>query len=150
MSEIASVPASFLNLDLELESSWDLEALAEELALGVFVLYRGPESERFKLSMEPLIGGSLNASPEACTEHFLNMLESLSSEGAAILKNCSSRVFDYGFDGGLEANPISTDLKSAHLARMVSLGIDLRITTYPYRAAEPEEWADATRGNMCG
>ncbi|MFN3438754.1 MAG: hypothetical protein ACK41V_13730 [Acidovorax sp.] len=67
----------------------------------------------------------------------MDLLEGLSPEGTGILQSCTARVFDYGFDGGLEANPIHTDLGASHLARMAALGIDLRITTYPYRAAEP-------------
>lgn len=151
MSEIASVPASFLNLDLELESSSDLDPLAKELARSVFVLYCGPMEGGFKLSAEPVIGGALSTSAGACTEHFLSALESLSPAGAVLLQNCTSRVFDYGFDGGLEANPIHTDVGCTHLARMATLGIDLRITTYPYRAAEPEQCGEDTEGGQtCG
>ena len=139
MSGITSVPASFLNLDLELESSSNLSALAEELGHGVFVLYCGPVSAGFRLSVEPAIDGLLNASPRACTEHFLGLLEALSSEGVALFQGCSSRVFDYGFDGGLEAEPLHTNLGRTDLARMAALGIDLRVTTYPFRAAEPED-----------
>jgi hypothetical protein len=139
MSQVASVPASFLNLDLELESSSDLGPLAEEFERRVFVLFCGPVPAGFRLSVEPLIGSSLSTSPHACTEHFLRLLEGLSPEGVGILHRCTARVFGYGFDGGLEANPIHTDLDASHLARMAALGIGLRITTYPYRAAEPEE-----------
>lgn len=138
MSEITSALASFLNLDLELESSSDLSPLADELVRRVFVLYCGPLRSGFKLAVEPVIDGSLSSSPSACTEHFLSALESLSPQGAALLKGCTSRVFDYGFDGGLEENPIHTRLECNHLGRMVALGIDLQITTYPYRADEPE------------
>ncbi|OOG44753.1 hypothetical protein B0B52_06505 [Polaromonas sp. A23] len=148
MSEIPSVPASFINLDLELESSSDLGVLEEELRRNAFVLHSGPVDAGFKLSVEPLIGGALSTNPAACTDHFLSTLEALSPEGAALLQSCTSRVFDYGFDGGLEANPSHTDLNRTRLARMVALGIDLRITTYPYRAAEPEECNESPKGEQ--
>jgi hypothetical protein len=138
MSETMSVPAVFINLDLELESSSDLAPLVKELGHQVFVLFCGQVSEGFRLTVEPLIDGSFNTSASACTEHFLALLEGLSPDGAAILRGCAVRVFDYGFDGGLDANPIHTDLCTSYLARMVALGIDIRITTYPYRAAVPE------------
>lgn len=148
MPEIVSFPASFINLDLELESFSDLGPLAEELARSVFVLYCGPVEAGFRLSVEPVISGALSTGPDACTEHCLSMLEALSPEGAALLQSCTSRVFDYGFEGGLEANPIHTDLNRAHLARMVAAGVDLRITTYPYRAAEPGRWRPATEAEV--
>lgn len=139
MPEAASVPASFLNLDLELESSEELVALEEELRSGAYVLYSGPAPEGYRLALEPLIAGTLNGDSSSCTEHFLSRLEGLSGTARAEFVGCHSRVFDYGFDGGLEANPIRTDLSRGTLARMAALGIDVRITIYPYRAAEPEE-----------
>jgi len=139
MFEAMSAPASFINLDLELESSEELVALEEELRSGAYVLYSGPVPGGYRLALEPLIVGTLNGDPTSCTEHFLSKLEALSGTAHAKFLKCHSRIFDYGFDGGLEANPIQTDLCSRTLARMVALGIDLRITTYPYRAAEPEE-----------
>jgi hypothetical protein len=139
MSEVASVPASFINLDLELESSGELVALEEELARGAYVLYSGPTPGGYRLALEPLIQGLLNADPLVCTEHFLSRIEALRPAAQAVFRVCRSRVFDYGFDGGLEANPIRTDLSSSTLARMAALGIDVRITTYPYRGPGPEE-----------
>jgi hypothetical protein len=139
MSEVVSSPASFLNLDLELESSEDLALLAAELGRRAFVLYSGPISSGYRLSLEPLVDGKLSGDPSACTEYFLNILEALAPECAVEFRGCRSRVFDYGFDGGLEANPIHTDLASAQLVRIAALDISVRITTYPYRAAGPED-----------
>ena len=139
MSEAASVPASFINLDLELESSGELVELEEEPGRGAYVLHSGPIPGGYRLALEPLIDGTLNADPLACTEHFLSRIEALSPAALAVFSACASRVFDYGFDGGLEENPIRTDLSSGTLARVAALRIDIRITPYPYRAAEPEE-----------
>jgi hypothetical protein len=135
----ASVSASFLNLDLELESHSELGALAEELGRRAFVLFSGPSPNGYRLSLEPVIDGSLDARAGACTEHFLTLLEGLSPKGAATLLDCTSRVFDYGFDGGLEAGPLHTDLSHAHLARMAALGLGLRVTTYPFRDYDAED-----------
>lgn len=139
MSEAASAPASFLNLDLELESDRELPVLEKELGRGSHILYSGPVPGGYRLALEPLVDGKLNADADACTEHFLSMLEALPDSGRAEFSACRSRVFDYGFDGGLEANPIRTDLSSGHVGRIAALGLTVRITTYPYRAAEPED-----------
>lgn len=144
MSQTSSVAASFLNLDLELESVTDLASIAESFGRRVFVLYRGEAGSGFRLSVEPVIDGGLSGDPIACTEHFLGLIEGLQQVQENLWRSCSSRVFDYGFDGGLEENPIHTNIPADHLARMAKLGIKLRITVYPYRASEPEGEPDAS------
>lgn len=144
MSQTPSVAASFLNLDLELEASTDLTSIAESFDRRVFVLYCGEVGSGFRLSVEPVIDGSLSRDPIACTEYFLRLLEGLQQAHGDLWRSCSSRTFDYGFDGGLEENPFHTNLHADHLSRMANLGIELRITVYPYRASEPEDESDAS------
>lgn len=143
MSQPLSIAASFLNLDLELEASTDLIAIAKCLGNRVFALYCGEADGRFRLSVEPVIDGALSSDPFACTEYFLCLLEGLSREHGDLWRLCSARTFDYGFDGGLEAKPFHTNIPADHLARMANLGIELRITVYPFRASEPEGERDA-------
>lgn len=144
MSQSLSVAASFLNLDLELEASTDLASIAVSFGRRVFVLYCGEAGSGFRLSVEPVIDGGLSGDPFACTEYFLGLLEGLQQQHGDLWRSCSSRTFDYGFDGGLEENPFHTKIHADHLARMASLGIELRITVYPYRASEPEGGPDAS------
>jgi hypothetical protein len=144
MPKPASAPAFFLNLDLEMESSTDLSQLAEELGRRAILLYHGPILNGYRLSLEPAIDGTVNADAAMCTEHFLGMLESLTANCAEEFRGCRSRVFDYGFDGGLEANRIHAELTSSQLARIAALGVDVRITIYPYRADEPEDESEKT------
>ena len=144
MSQSLSAAASFLNLDLELESSADLASIAESFGRRVFVLYCGEAGSGFRLSVEPIIDGGLSGDPFACTEQFLSLIEGLQQVHGDLWRSCSSRVFDYGFDGGLEENPIHTNLPVDHLARMAKLGVELRITVYPYRASEPEGEPDGS------
>ena len=144
MSQSLSTPASFLNLDLELEAFTDLASIAESFGRRVFVLYCGDVGSGFRLSVEPIIDGGLSGDPHACTEYFLDLIEGLQRAHGDLWRSCSARVFDYGFDGGLEENPIQTNIPSHHLARMANLGIEFRITVYPYRASEPESDPDAS------
>lgn len=143
MSDKRSVAASFLNLDLEVEASADLTFIAESFGSKVYVLYAGEVEGGFRLSIEPIIDGSLSGDPMACTEHVLRLIEGLSAELKKLWQSCKSRTFDYGFDGGLEENPLHTNISSDHLARMANLGIDLRITVYPFRASEVESDSSA-------
>lgn len=129
-----SSPASFLNLDLELESPVDLSPLAKHLEGLVLVLHCGKTENGYHLCLEPLIQGHLNADPGICTEHMLSVIEELPPQYQELWLSCKSRVFDYGYDGGLEDGPLSTQLSPVQLERMVKLGLALRITLYPYRA----------------
>jgi hypothetical protein len=138
MSQSASVSASFLNLDMELQASSDLAPFAESLGQEVFVLFCGETEGGYRLSVEPVINGALNGNPAACTEYFVSLLEGLSQDQKNIWDSCRSRMFDYGFDGGLEENPLHTDICLEHLTRMARLGIEVRITIYPFRGNKPE------------
>jgi hypothetical protein len=127
--------ASFLNLDLELNAAASLSRLAKHLESSSYVLYNGVVKGSYRLCAEPAIDGNLSKSLRACTSHFLDVLETLPNDLAAIFKRCKSRVFDYGFDGGLESKPLSVNISASQLARIVRLGVQVRITVYPHRPA---------------
>jgi hypothetical protein len=126
--------ASFLNLDLELRSSDDLSPLAKHLGKYAFILHNGKVKSTHLLCAEPLINGGLSRSIRDCTNYFLQVLETLPTEYSHYFHHCKSRVFDYGFDGGLEAKPLSVNISSGHIARISQLGIKIRLTVYPYRS----------------
>jgi hypothetical protein len=130
-------PASFLNLDLELNSATNLGRLAKHLDASAHILYSGRVAGGYRLCAEPLIDGRLSTSLRACTSYFLELLEGLPDDLAGTLQRCKSRLFDYGFDGGLEAKPLALTIPTTHLSRIARLGIGIRITVYPYR--EPSD-----------
>jgi len=136
---VSTEPASFLNLDLELESHADLSALAEYMEKQVFVLDSHETERGFRLALEPVIDGALNGNPVQCAEHFIKLLHSLPADLAAIWNDCTSRVFDFGFDGGNEAAPYHTEISAALLEQIAKLGVEIRITIYPHREREPDE-----------
>ena len=128
-----SEPASFLNLDLEIESTTSLSRLGDHLKKSSYVLSVGRTRNGHRLTAEPVIRGRLSANAKACTKHFLDLLENLPEDLAKLFRRAKVRVFDYGFDGGLESNPIAIDISQEHLARIAQLGIEVRVTVYPYR-----------------
>lgn len=125
--------ATFLNLDLELRSKQDLAPLAAYLNKHACLLHSGEFNGTYQLTAEPNVGGHSSGSAQPCTEEFLTTIASLSSDLRALFDGSHLRVFDYGFDGGLEAPPCTVDLPAAQLARMAELGIGIRVTVYPYR-----------------
>lgn len=126
-------PATFVNLDLEIQSEESLNPLAEYLSDCAFVLYNGETDEGYELTVEPILDGKLSEDPGSCTDEFLRLLDSLPDQLVALFRRCRSRIFDYGFDGGLEAAPLAASLAAEQLSRIAAWGIDLRVTVYPYR-----------------
>ena len=126
--------AGFLNLDLELDSSKSLSGLAKHLSNVAHILYNGRIKGGYRLSAEPVVRGRFCPSPRECTHHFLRILENLPSELESAFRGCKRRVFDYGFDGGLESKPLAVAISRNHVSRMGALGIEVRVTIYPYRA----------------
>jgi hypothetical protein len=137
-------PAAFLNLDFELRSNVDLAPLASYLERTTNVLFSGEAEGTFQLTAEPMSGGHPGQTPAKCTEEMLSVLGALPVEHRELFNKCHTRAFDYGFDGGVEAPPLSVDLGSSQLSRMADLNISLRVTVYPHRAESPQmEKADA-------
>lgn len=131
--------ASFINLDLEIDAEFDLSALADHLKSQVFVLFNGSTDTGFRLALEPLIEGALNSDPLVCTEHFLNLLTTLPADLKALWNSSTSRLFDYGFDGGLECPPLRATLPSNLLLQIAQLGANVQVTIYPYREETIDE-----------
>ena len=127
-------PAQFLNLDLEIRSKGDLAPLAAYLKQRINLLHVGEGDGEFQLTAEPPSGGLIGQTAEKCTEELLSVLGALPKAQRGLFEDCHVRVFDYGFDGGLESPSLSVDLPAAQLRRICELGVSLRITVYPYRA----------------
>jgi len=140
-------PAAFLNLDLELSAKRDLAPLAKYLGDHASLLHCSKYGDEYRLTAEPLCGGHSNHSARACTEELLDTLAAMPSELRDLFDKSHVRLFDYGFDGGLEAKALSVDVPSTLLLRIAQLGIGLRMTVYPHRAELPdEEGTEATDG----
>ena len=135
---MASEPATFLNLDLELRCREDLAPLASYLEERAMVLYSGESGGEFRLTVEPMIGGHSNVGADLCTGEMLATLATLPGYLLSLFQACHLRVFDYGFDGGVDETPYSVDLSASHLVEIARTGIGIRITVYPYRTSEGE------------
>lgn len=102
------------------------------------VLYSGKSGDEFQLTVEPLIGGHSTIGPDACTRELLATLSTLPESLLILFRACHVRVFDYGFDGGIDEKPCSVDLSPLLLTEVAQAGISVRITVYPYRTESPE------------
>ena len=133
MNKTLSSPAEFLNLDLELTSIVDLNPLVAHFGNNVFVLINEENENGYFLCLEPIIEGTLSDNIENCINHFIQLVSELPNELIEIWNSCTLRVFDFGFDGGLEELPLHTTITAESLNKIVHINAEIRITIYPFR-----------------
>lgn len=132
MEKLQSSAASFINLDLEITSSNDLAPLISYFGKKVFVLFNGESENGNFLCLEPLFEDLHSNNIENCINHFVHLLKNLPIELAEVWNSCHSRVFDFGFEGGIEQPPLYTAISNALLREIAQLNVEIRITIYPF------------------
>ena len=127
-----SEPPKFLNLDVVLKSNSDLGTLVRHLDQDerVFVLSHQEFAGQSQLVLEL----TLEEAPEvrSYTQHFLTIIDQLPDPMLELWKACSSRGFDYGFEGGNEYPTLEARIPADLLIQIGRIGADIGITVYPY------------------
>ncbi|AZS49743.1 hypothetical protein DM558_02630 [Entomomonas moraniae] len=124
---------SFINLDLELLSPFDLSPIKDYWGTSVFPLTCDFFERNFYLCVEPVFNENESCTVYHCTEIMLNVLEQLPTEHKILLDSCTSCVFDYGFDiGANDSPPFQVELTPIQLTRIAALNITVRVTIYSY------------------
>lgn len=129
----------FLNVDLEFESSEDLQKLIEDFGEKVSVLYHGKNEYGFNFaSLETSesafeIFDSGKTADEVIND-FCNLIENLSAKSKTIWEKCKSRKFDIGFESGNSSITYQTEIKPNTIERMAKLGLSLATTIYPQQS----------------
>lgn len=121
----------FITLDLELTADGPLDALALHFERTSLVLFHGRVPNGYLLVLEPEVHAEPSPDVQECTDHFLAAVRSLSPELRSIWNSCSSRVFDYGFDSGIEQPPLRVVLPFSSLLEISSERIDVQVSLYP-------------------
>lgn len=123
--------ASFLNVDLEIESSSKLDVLAMELGERVYVLYSGPKSnignpKRYLLVLET---ARAYKEPNANIRAFCSFVESLSPASHKLWKRART-MFDVGCEMEPDQQALHLSFDTKTLERVVRLGATLTVTCY--------------------
>jgi len=130
----------FVNLDLVLISNSDFSRLIEHLDQNVFVLTHQEHGQQFLLVLE--VSDIDCNDPGACTQQFLTLIESFSDAARELWDRCTSRTFSYRFEGGCKFPALDTTISVDLLRRIASVGADIGITVYPYRADDTADDKD--------
>jgi hypothetical protein len=124
----------FLNVDLDLESKFDLHVLETELGRKVTVLPGGPIGLGcFLLRLET---SRQYKDPDDTICAFCSMLEQLSSKGKRAWRSAHKKEFDVGHDVVPDHAASQFSLRTETLKRMSALGATLGITFYNRAASE--------------
>jgi hypothetical protein len=91
-------------------------------------------------------GGGNYDEPEPHLAAILTAIEGLDPPSRSAWAGCSRRVFDIGYDCGLEPFAFHQELSAETLARLAAVGAMLRITLYSDPEARPAEPGAAADG----
>ncbi len=134
----------FINVDLELEASENIQPLVHELSENTVSLYCGDIDEMANLELslhersgvdfydsyndeKDLIGGV-----DIHISAFCDLIENLSVESRRIWDNCHRKEFDIGFQTGNTAKSFRTQIRPETIVRCAKLGASVEITVYPH------------------
>ena len=120
----------FLNVDLEIESSEDLQPLIDDLGENVSVLHHGDNGSGFNfVSFEVKPSGERDV--DGIISSFCLYIENLSPEAKLIWDKCYSKKFDAGFQSGDFPRSYQTEIRADTINRISGIGASIVITVYP-------------------
>jgi hypothetical protein len=120
------VAPHFNNVDLDIESKYDLAALEAELGKRVVVLTGGPVSPGCFLLRLEIVPEQDNPDDTICA--LCSFLERLSAKGRRAWRSAHKKEFDVGFDAVRSQLASQFSLRTDTLKRMSNLGATLGVT----------------------
>lgn len=124
---------NFLNVDLEVRASFDLEPLRLAMGERISLMFCGQtEPGRFLLSVETAELYEFDASADQRTIALCKVIEDLSGEALESWKSANDRVFDFGFDAVIGSEVGQQLLSSMTLERIGKLNARVAISIYTH------------------
>lgn len=120
----------FINIDFELKSFLDLSDLCSEMGGRISVMVNEQINGEFQLNFECVGNEEMNGLV-SIMEEFFKVLDTLSEDAKKILRQCTSRVADIGFNSGQEG--WFYDHLPVHiLSKLVNYGFSLKFSIYGF------------------
>ncbi len=119
---MSAEPTSFLNVDLDLESSENLASVAQALAPDAYSLERPSGMASFELEGV--------TDPDMAILRFAELVERFSAEVRAAWDRCTRRTFDVGIQAGSEPHASSFRISANALRAAAQIGAEIAITVY--------------------
>ena len=119
---------TYLNVDLEIRSRFELAPLVKELSKSLFVLHTGREARMHFASFEV---ASLEDSPDLAIREMAHAIMNLSSSSRDIWKSAADRTFDIGSEQLPGRRPYVQILEPETIDVIAKLRGRVKFTLYP-------------------
>lgn len=119
----------FLNVDLEIESHQNLQPIVEGLGDKVMNLYCGKAQDHYLATFE--LSDVSAADPDSIISNFCLLIENLEDEGKKLWDSAFAKVFDIGYEAGLQPSSYSSEISPGTIKKISMLGASIRVTIYP-------------------
>ncbi|NER84276.1 MAG: hypothetical protein F6K42_33020 [Leptolyngbya sp. SIO1D8] len=118
---------NFLNVDLEIESHQDLQPIVHDFGEDAINLYCGKAQGHYVATFE----APHTADVDAAIAYFCALVDALEEETKVLWETAFTKVFDVGYESGLEPRSYLSEIRADTIQKVAALGAALRITIYP-------------------
>ncbi len=117
----------YINTDLEIESVEDFSPIVESFADDVVVLYHGTVLQKFRVSFESV---DVAANANVTVNNFCKLIEALPISARKIWDRSLTKIFDIGYQAGVEPRSYSSEIQPDTIERLAALSAGIRVTIY--------------------
>ena len=118
----------FLNVDLEIKSYHDLRPIVNSFGDDVFNLYCGQVDEEYIATFEV---SNIGNDADSIISDFCTLVKALDKQAKELWDTAFMKVFDVGYESGLEPISYSSEIRAETIDQVAALGASLRVTIYP-------------------
>jgi len=138
-SKGASPITHFLNVDLDIYSTDDLQPLVDSLGKKVIVLYVGKVRRKYCAHLEL---AKWTRSADTTILAFCGLIRGLPKAQRNLWDTATVRDFSIGIQAGIQPNPCDFAIEAKTLSAVSELAARIVLTVYPIEEAATEEEED--------
>ena len=133
---IVDLATHFLNVDLEIYSTRDLQPLVRRLGRRVFVLYLGREYGKYCAKLEV---AKNTRTADFTIRALCRLIEALPKPERSLWDTASVRSFSIGIQAGCHPNPCDVTIRPMTIQAVSALGSQIVLTIYPPEGGPPRK-----------
>jgi hypothetical protein len=120
----------FLNVDLDIESKYDISPIIRDFGDKVFILNDEPYSEgSYNLSVE-LNDSWCQQDPEGLILGYIELIKNFSDDAKDAWNRAHKKSFDLGYECGFQPYSINNELSNSTINAVASVGASVIFTLY--------------------
>lgn len=120
----------FINVDLDIESKYDISPIIRDFGDKVFILNDEPYSEgSYNLSVE-LNDSWCQQEPEGLILGYIELIKNFSDDAKDAWNKAHKKAFDLGYECGFQPYSINNELSANTINAVTSVGASVIFTLY--------------------